>query len=95
MNVALPDEIEKRVDESVRRGEFANREQFFARAAQLLLDLGCNDGQPLAVDVEWEGRVEALVEEGQASGEPTEMTDAYWEEVERRGFLLMKARKKK
>ena len=37
MNVALPDELERRVNESVERGEFANRNEFFKRAAELLL----------------------------------------------------------
>jgi hypothetical protein len=38
--------------------------------------------------------VEAFIEEAQASGEATEMTDHDWAEVERAGLTLMRARKK-
>jgi Arc/MetJ-type ribon-helix-helix transcriptional regulator len=94
MNVALPAELEKRVDESVERGEFASRDEFFERAAQLLLDLRQGDGSPIPVDDQWDERVETLIEEAESSGEPTEMTDHDWEEVERQGLTLIQARKK-
>jgi hypothetical protein len=38
--------------------------------------------------------VEALIEESQASGEATEMTERDWQEVERQGIALMRAGKK-
>jgi hypothetical protein len=46
------------------------------------------------VDAHWEKRVDAFVEEAQASGEATEMTDGDWVNVERAGLALMRARKK-
>jgi Arc/MetJ-type ribon-helix-helix transcriptional regulator len=94
MNVALPPELEKRVHESLDRGEFANPDEFFRQAAELLLEFRNGDGSPMPVDNVWEGRVEALIEEGQASGEATEMTERDWQEVQRQGIALMRARKK-
>ncbi len=94
MHVALPAELEKRVNETVERGEFSSRDKFFEEAAELLLCLRQGDGAPMPIDDQWENRVDALVEEAQASGEPIEMTDQDWAEVERTGLTLMRARKK-
>jgi Arc/MetJ-type ribon-helix-helix transcriptional regulator len=94
MNVALPADLEKRVNETVERGEFASREKFFEEAAELLLGLRDGVGEPVPVDNQWEKRVDAFVEEAQASGDATEMTDHDWTAVERAGITLMQARKK-
>jgi Arc/MetJ-type ribon-helix-helix transcriptional regulator len=94
MNVALPVELERRVDESVAQGEFANRDEFFKEAAELLLDLRHGEGSPIPVDEHWDERVENLIKQAQASGEATEMSDHDWEEVERQGLALIKAKKK-
>ncbi|MGH9444411.1 MAG: ribbon-helix-helix domain-containing protein [Terriglobia bacterium] len=94
MNVALPADLEKRVSESVERGEFGNRDEFFKEAAELLLDLRHGYASPVAVDEHWENRVETFIEEAHASGEATVMTDHDWEEVERRGLALIEVRKK-
>jgi Arc/MetJ-type ribon-helix-helix transcriptional regulator len=93
INVALPADLEKRVNETVERGEFASREKFFEEAAELLLDLRNGDGRPIPIEAQWEKRVEAFIEEAQASGDATEMTDRDWAEVERPGLTLMRARK--
>jgi Arc/MetJ-type ribon-helix-helix transcriptional regulator len=94
INVALPADLEKRVNETVERGEFASREKFFEEAAELLLGLRIDDGRPVPVDGHWEQGVDAFIEEAQASGEATEMKDQDWAEVERAGLTLMRARKK-
>jgi Arc/MetJ-type ribon-helix-helix transcriptional regulator len=94
MNVALPPELEKRVHESLDKGEFANPDEFFRQAAELLLDVRHGQGSPIPVDECWNGRVEALLKEAQASGEATEMTGRDWQEVERQGMALIRARKK-
>ena len=94
MNVALPAELEKRVCESVERGEFANRDEFFRQAAELLLDVRGGDASPLPVDDAWESRTEALIEEAETSGESREMTRHDWDNVERQGLALLRARKK-
>jgi Arc/MetJ-type ribon-helix-helix transcriptional regulator len=94
MNVALPPELEKRVHESLDKGEFANPDEFFRQAAELLLEFRHGDGSPMPVDESWNGRVEALLKEAEASGEATEMTERDWQEVERQGIALMRARKK-
>ena len=93
MNVALPADLEKRVNESVERGEFASQDEFLQRAVELLLNLRHGAGSPIPVDEHWDNRVEALIEED-ASGEATEMTAHDWEEVEREGLALIEARKK-
>ncbi|MGB7553301.1 MAG: hypothetical protein WBM04_02950 [Candidatus Korobacteraceae bacterium] len=94
MNVELPPELEKRVHESLDKGEFANPDEFFKQAAELLLDVRHGEGPPIPVDEGWDGRVEALIKESQASGEATEMTEHDWQEVERQGTALIRARKK-
>jgi Arc/MetJ-type ribon-helix-helix transcriptional regulator len=94
MNVVLPAELVKRVNETVERGEFTSRDKFFEEAAELLLCLRQGDGAPIPIDDHWGKRVDALVEEAQASGEATEMTEQDWAEVERTGLTLMRARKK-
>jgi Arc/MetJ-type ribon-helix-helix transcriptional regulator len=91
MNVALPSELEKRVNETVERGEFTSRDKFFEEAAELLLCLRQGNGAPIPIDDQWEKRLDALVEEAQASGEATEMADQDWAEVERTGLTLMRA----
>jgi Arc/MetJ-type ribon-helix-helix transcriptional regulator len=94
MNVALPADLEKRVNETVERGEFPSREKFFEEAAELLLGLRQDDQGPVPVDGRWEKRVDAFIEEAQASGEATEMADQDWDKIERAGLSLMQARKK-
>ena len=94
MNVALPPELEKRVHESLDRGEFANPNEFFRQAAELLLEVQHSDGTPVPVDEGWNGRVEALIKEAQQSGDATEMAETDWQEIERQGTALMRARKK-
>lgn len=94
MDIALPADLEKRVDETVQRGEFASREKFFEEAAELLLSLRAGVGAPVPVDTHWEKRVDAFIEEAQASGEATEMTDHEWAVIERAGLTLLRARNK-
>ena len=48
----------------------------------------------VALPPELERRVEALIKEAQASGDATEMTEHDWQEVERQGMALLRARKK-
>ena len=94
MNVALPPELEKRVHESLDKGEFANPDEFFRQAAELLLDVRQGDGPPMPVDECWNERVETLIKEAQASGAATEMTERDWQDVESQGMALIRARKK-
>jgi Arc/MetJ-type ribon-helix-helix transcriptional regulator len=94
MNVALPPELEKRVHESLDKGEFANPDEFFRQAAELLLQVRHGGGSPIPLDECWDGRVEAAIQEAQASGEATEMAEHDWQDVERQGMALIRARKK-
>ena len=75
MNVALPPELEKRVHESLDRGEFANPDEFFRQAAELLLEVRHSDGTPIpwmraGTDV---SRLSS--KRPKQSGEATEMTE--------------------
>ncbi len=94
MNVALPAELEKRVNDSVETGHFASPDEFFKEAAELMLDVCSSPGQPIPVDEHFDSRLETLLQEAQASGEPAEMTDQDWDDVERKGAALIRARKK-
>ena len=92
MNVVLSAEIEKLVRESIARGEFANSDEFFNEAAQLLL--ARRNAEPIPVDERWDSRVDALLQEAEASGEATEMSDRDWQEIERHGLALIQQRKR-
>jgi Arc/MetJ-type ribon-helix-helix transcriptional regulator len=94
MNVVLPPELQKRVNESLDRGEFASTDQFFSEAAELLLEARRGSGSPIPVDEHWNERLEAAIDEGQASGEALELCDHDWQEIERQGLRLMRARRK-
>ncbi len=48
----------------------------------------------VALPPKLEKRVETLIKESPASGEATEMTEHDWQEVERQGTALIRARKK-
>lgn len=94
MDITLPADLESRVNETVKSGEFASREEFFMEAAELLLGLRQQDLGPIAVGENWESCVDAFIEEAQASGEAKEMTERDWERLERAGLALLQARKK-
>jgi len=93
MEVALPGELEKRIEEVIGRGEFSSRAEFLKEAAELLLD-SMGEAAPIPVDGEWEQRLETLMDESGTDGPPVEMTDRDWIEVERRGLALIRERKK-
>ena len=91
MDITLPADLENRVNETVKSGEFTSREEFFVEAAELLLGLRQQDLGPITIGEKWESCVDTFIEEAQASGEATEMTDRDWEQVERAGLALLQA----
>ena len=59
-----------------------DREQEIKRVQALLADTGTDDG-----------RIEQLLQEAEDSGDYTEMTAQDWEDIEREGLTLLRARK--
>lgn len=92
MNVVLSPELEKLIKESIARGDFASRDDFFSQAAQLLL--ARRNAEPVPVDEHWDSRIDTLLEEAEASGDATEMSEHDWLEVERQGLTLIQQRKR-
>jgi len=52
-----------------------------------------NAGGELPFDDRFELRLEALLEEAEQSGEPTDMTAQDWEDIRREGLALVESRR--
>jgi hypothetical protein len=50
---------------------------------------GDNAGEALPMDGRFDARLEVLLEEGEQSGEPTEMTAADWDDIEREALAIL------
>jgi Arc/MetJ-type ribon-helix-helix transcriptional regulator len=92
MDIVLSPELERLVQESIARGEFSSRDEFFDQAARLLLARSV--GEPIPVDERWDSHVEALVQEAEASGEAAEMTDGDWQDIESQGLAQIQQQKR-
>ena len=72
MNVFVRPELEKLINEKVQSGQYGSTEEVLNAALQLLKE---HD--------EVEDRLEKLLQEGEDSGEPTEMTQQDWDDIRR------------
>ena len=54
---------------------------------------GVNAGEALPMDGRFDARLEMLIEEGEQSGEPTEMTAQDWDDIEREALAVLRSRK--
>ncbi len=72
MNIVLNSDLENLIKQKVQSGRYGSAQQVIQEALKLLKQ------RDRAVD-----RVEALLQEGEDSGEATEMTEKDWEDVRR------------
>ncbi len=73
MTITLPPELEQRVQEKIELGEYDTPDAFVRTAVERLL-------------MEEEAEIaftEKLLDEARASGDPIELTDEEWDEIER------------
>jgi Arc/MetJ-type ribon-helix-helix transcriptional regulator len=93
MKITLSAELEQRVEAIVNQGRYKNADEFFAAAAALLLEVQNDFGAPIPFGESWEKQVAFLLQEGEDSGEYTDMTQADWDDIRREGTALIKAKK--
>ena len=70
MDVFLRPELEKLVNEKIQSGQYHSTDEVFNAALQLLKERD-----------DAENRLEALLQEAEDSGPPTEMTQQDWDEI--------------
>jgi putative addiction module CopG family antidote len=101
MTVTIPAEFENLVEGKLQSGEYRSADEV-VKAAMLLFQQkeedravieAVNAGGELPYDDRFEARLEALLEEAEQEGEPTDMTDQDWADIRREGLALAKSRR--
>ena len=83
------------MEQQVNARGYADADAFLAdlvrTEAQILERV--NNGEPLPVDERLIPRLEALLDEADASGEPVGMTAQDWDEIREEGLAILRSRK--
>ena len=101
MNVMLAPEFERLLNEKLQAGEYRSADEVLNAAMELFKEReedravlrGVNAGEALPMDGRFDARLEMLIEEGEQSGEPTEMTAQDWDDIEREALAVLRSRK--
>jgi putative addiction module CopG family antidote len=101
MNVMLAPEFERLLNEKLQAGEYRSADDVLNAAMELFKEReedravlrGVNAGEALPVDGRFDTRLEMLLEEGEQSGEPTEMTAQDWDDIEREALAILRSKK--
>jgi putative addiction module CopG family antidote len=95
MNVTLSDSLKDFVEKQVNSGRYANADAFVEdlvrSEAELLARV--NQGEPLPVDEHFPRRLEALLDEAEASGDYVEVSPDDFDAMERDGIELLHKRR--
>ena len=94
MNVTIPDSLRKFVEQQVSARGYPDADAFLAdlvRAEVRILER-VNHGEALPVDERFIPRLEALLDEAEASGEAVEMTSQDWDEIRVAGLAVLRSR---
>ena len=94
MNVTIPDSLREFVEQQVSARGYPDADTFLAdlvRAEAQILDR-VNHGEPLSVDERFIPRLEALLDEAEASGEAAEMTSQDWDDIRAEGLAVLRSR---
>jgi putative addiction module CopG family antidote len=97
MNVMLAPEFERLLNEKLQAGEYRSADEVLNAAMELFKEReedravlrGVNAGEALPMDGRIDARLEMLLEEAEHSGEPTEMTAADWDDIEREALAIL------
>jgi len=96
MHISLPDSLKPFIDRQMALGRYASpsayvedliREEAKRQTETRLLER-VNAGEPLPVDEQFAGRLDALLQEAEDSGAPEEMTKEDWERIRQEGLAL-------
>jgi len=82
MNVSLNPELERFLNDQIRSGRYHSAEEAVSKAVELLKEME-----------EAESRLETLLQQGEDSGPPTEMTAQDWTDIENEGLKRLRSRK--
>ena len=101
MKVKLAPEFEKLVNEELQVGEYSSAGDVINAAMELFKEhdndratmYKVNAGEAFPNDRRFDVRLGMLLEEAEQCGEPTEMTDEDWDEIERDAARILQARK--
>jgi putative addiction module CopG family antidote len=101
MNVMLAPEFERLLNEKLQAGEYRSADEVLNAAMELFKEReedravlrGVNAGEALPMDGRFDARLEMLLEEGEQSGEPTEMTAKDWDDIEREALAILRSKK--
>ena len=95
MNVAIPDSLQKFIEEQVLSGRYPNPDAFIAELvkteAQVFERAG--RGEPIPADEHFGRRLEILLDQAEKSGAYTEVTKDEFDAMEREGLELIRNRK--
>jgi putative addiction module CopG family antidote len=101
MNVTLAPDLERLLNDKLESGEYRSADEVINAAMRLFRDREedqavlqrMNAGDPLPIDEQFPTRLEALLEEAEDSGEPTEMTSEDWDDIERDAMEVLNSGK--
>ena len=101
MNVMLAPEFERLLNEKLQAGEYRSADEVLNAAMELFKEReedravlrGVNAGEALPMDGRFDARLEMLLEEGEQSGEATEMTAKDWDDIEREALAILRSKK--
>ena len=101
MNVMLAPEFERLLNEKLQAGEYRSADEVLNAAMELFKEREedrsvlreVNAGEALPMDGRFDARLEMLLEEGEQSGEPTEMTAQDWDDIEREALAILRSKK--
>ena len=95
MNVAIPDSLQKFIEEQVRSGRYANPDAFVAELVKTEAEVfeRAARGEAIAVDEHFSRRLEVLLDEAEKSGDYIEVTKDEFDAMEREGLELARNRR--
>jgi Arc/MetJ-type ribon-helix-helix transcriptional regulator len=91
MNVAIPDSLQKFIEEQVRSGRYANPDAFVAELVRTEAEVfgRVARGEPIAIDEHFSRRLEVLLDEAEGSGDYVEVTQADFDAMEREAMEIV------
>ena len=95
MNVAIPDSLQKFIEEQVRSGRYENADAFVAEVVRTEAEVfeRAGRGESIPADEHFGRRLEMLLDEAEKSGAYTEVTKDEFDAMEREGLELIRNRK--
>ena len=94
MNVAIPDSLQKFIEEQIRSGRYANADAFVAELVKTEAEIyeRAGRGEPISIDEHFARRLEVLLDEAEKSGPYVEVTKDEFDAMEREGLEVLRSR---